>query len=181
MKKLFSILIGFLSIFFVSCSESDKEYIERIKKIPDKNGETVEQIIDNYIISAEFLHLNRDSALHEDQLMELLNEIEVARLEAKHGDKDAMLRMSEVLEKRGIGYPEIEKIKWKILYKSKKSRVIEVSSDNISVTFPVLETNDSTIFNFSNVEVYTHCQHKLNMNQLDAAYEIVHFIGTQPY
>ena len=178
MKKHFFILFSLLSIFLTSCRESDKEYIERIKKVTDKNGETLEQIIDNYLISAEFLHMNRDADLDE-YLTSLSNEIEVAKIEEKYGDKEAMIKMTQILKQRGINYPEIENITWKILFKSNITKVIEVSSDNIILKFPVYETSNNTIFNLASVEVYTHYYHKLNSRQLDVAYEIVHFIGIQ--
>lgn len=178
MNKILSILIGLLSLLFVSCMESDKSFIKKIKHMKNKNGETVEQLIDNYIVAAEFLQANKNSNI-EKNISSVALKIQEANNSKLDGNKEQINELSKLLATYHINYPEIKNINWKIISNSKAAKLIEVASDNIYLKLPIYKTKVNTAISFSNIEVYTTSNQPIDLNKLNAAHEVIEFIANE--
>lgn len=173
MNKILSILVGLFSLFFMSCEDSDKNFIKKVKYTKNQNGETVEQLIDNYIIAAEFLQKNKSI---ENNLSYITHKIEEANDCKIYGNPTKAKELSKILATYKITYPEIKHINWKIVSTSKTTKLLEVESDNTYLKLPIYKTKLNTMINFSNIKVYTTSHHPINIEILNATHEIVEFI-----
>lgn len=144
----------------------------------NKNGETVEQLIDNYIVAAEFLQANKNSNI-EKNISSVALKIQEANNSKLDGNKEQINELSKLLATYQINYPEIKNINWKIISNSKAAKLIEVASDNIYLKLPIYKTKVNTAISFSNIEVYTTSNQPIDLNKLNAAHEVIEFIANE--
>ncbi|MBR8700856.1 MULTISPECIES: hypothetical protein [unclassified Fusobacterium] len=180
MRKILSMLGCSLTFALISCTENDQDYIKRIKAIKANNGDSVERIVDHHIIAGEFLEINHENGV-DLKLQSIVSDIILSELEFGHGDKEALERMSDRLLKEGTRYPDIENINWKVAYKGKGVTVIEVTSDNVRIRFPIFEKDGTRTVNFAKITVANKKRGIVDINQLNAAHEIIHFIGNDDH
>ena len=174
MNKILSILIGLFSLFFVSCMESDKSFIKKIKHIKNKNGETVEQLVDNYIVAAEFLQANKNTNISSVAL-----QIQKLNNYSPDINTNNFKEISKLISNYKINYPEIRNINWKIITNTKSLKLIQITSDNIYLRLPIYKTKLNNKISFPDIEVYTTSNQLIDLNKLNEAHEVIEFIANE--
>lgn len=125
MKKIYFIFIGIL-LLFTGCS-NDESYLNTLKGFMFHDGKTLEQLVNNNIVSAEVYLKNDKNFLFNETVLFMLN------FGSKEDINNTLKQSNFILPKNS------SQIKWIIKEKLKTGKIVEVSNDKIKV---VIETNE---------------------------------------
>lgn len=125
MKKIYLIFIGIL-LMFTGCL-NEESYLNTVKNYKFHDGKSVEQLVNNNIISGE-VHLKNDkNFLFNETVLFMLN----------FGSKEDI---NNTLKQSGFVVPEkSSQPKWSVKETLKTGKIIEVSNDKIKVRIETQE------------------------------------------
>ncbi|MGL5280077.1 MAG: hypothetical protein ACRC8M_13590 [Cetobacterium sp.] len=144
MKKMLILFILMLGLLTGCGGVSDSDYINTVKSINTNNNEKIEDLANRLLRQSEFYLLNKDSLGFEDyQMQGIFLAYQVA--------PNVLL---EQIKRENSRLPEMKKLKWKIDGKTKKGKVVAVSTDLILIKIPTEQDGDYVSLDTKNIQIY---------------------------
>ena len=144
MKNILKSLIILILILTTGCGGvSDSDYIATVKSL-NLNNESMDEIANRMLRQSEFYLLNKNSLAFEDHQIRLV----VLSYQIYPNELFKQIKSANPM------LPELKNLKWKIDGKTKKGKVVAVSTDLVLVKIPTEQDGDYVRLNIDDVQIY---------------------------
>lgn len=171
MKKFLMLLILVLGLLTGCGGISDSDYINTVKSINFKN-ERIDSLANRLLRQTEFYLLNKDSLAFEDHQMQMVYlSYQIAQ--------DEMFRQ---IKSVNPPLPEMKNLKWKVEGKTKKGKVLAVSTDLVLLKIPTEQDGDYVKLDVKDIKVYNKKDNsQISIDTVDLAWVYLDVIDTYGY
>lgn len=144
MKKILILFVLMLGLLTGCGGISDSDYINTVKSINTNNNEKIEDVAKRLLRQSEFYLLNKDSLAFEDHQMQMV----VLSYQIAPNEMFRQIKGVNPM------LPELKNLKWKIDGKTKKGKVVAVSTDLILLKIPTEQDGDYVRLETKDIQIY---------------------------